>query len=60
MSKYKNLDFNEWMQYGYQQGWISDVFCDTHEGPPLNDEQMQEFDDGGDPCVFCIKVLELE
>jgi hypothetical protein len=49
-------EFMIWFNNGVDRGWISTMFCDTHEGPPLNDEEMKEFEDGGDPCVFCIKV----
>jgi len=54
-----DLDFNSWMKFGYEKGWISDVFCDTHEGPPMDDEEQKEWEDGGDPCSFHVKVLEL-
>ena len=47
------------MKYGYDKGWISDVFCDTHEGGPMTDEEAQEWDEGGDPCSFHVKVWEL-
>jgi hypothetical protein len=48
--------FNFWIKFGYRKGWVSDVFCDTHEGPPLSDEEMQEWEEGGDPCSFHVKV----
>ena len=37
-----DLDFDAWIKYGYDKGWISDVFCNTHDGPPMSDEEMQE------------------
>ena len=55
----QSLSFDEWLKFGYTQGWVSDVFCDTHEGPPLSDEESQEWDAGGDPCSFHVKLLEL-
>lgn len=54
-----DLDFDSWIKYGHDNGWISDVFCDTHEGPPMTDEEMQEWEEGGDPCSFHVKVIEL-
>jgi hypothetical protein len=54
------MDFNEWMRFGYDKGWISDVFCNTHDGGPLTDDEQQEWDDGGDPCMFCVRVNELD
>lgn len=54
-----HLEFEIWLKNGYDRGWISDVFCDTHDGPPMSDEEMQEWDEGGDPCSFHVKVHEL-
>jgi len=54
-----DLNFNDWMKFGYDKGWISDVFCDTHEGAPFTDEEMKEWDEGGDPCSFQVRVWEL-
>jgi hypothetical protein len=53
------LDFDSWIKFGYEKGWISDVFCNTHDGPPMTDEEMQEWDEGGDPCSYHVKVNEL-
>lgn len=54
------LDFNSWLKYGYEKGWASDVFCNTHDGPPINDIEMKEWEDGGDPCSFHIRLWELD
>lgn len=52
-------DFNTWLSHGYDQGWISDVFCNTHDGPPMSDEEAKEWDEGGDPCSFQVRLWEL-
>jgi hypothetical protein len=54
-----DLEFEIWLENGYKRGWISDVFCNTHDSPPMSDEEMQEWDEGGDPCSFQVKVIEL-
>ena len=54
-----DLEFEVWLKNGYDRGWISDVFCNTHDGPPLTEEEMQEWDEGGDPCSFQVKVIAL-
>lgn len=54
------IDFEDWIEYGYDQGWISDVFCDTHDGTPWTDEEYQELEKGLDPCAFCIRVFHLD
>jgi hypothetical protein len=53
------LEFDIWMNNGIDRGWISPVFCNTHEGDPyMTDEEMQEWDDGGDPCMFVFKLKD--
>jgi len=52
------LDIQSWLEYGYKKGWVSDVFCNTHDGGPMSDEEMKEWEDGGDPCAFHVKINE--
>jgi hypothetical protein len=59
-TKYESTDFQEWLEFGHLKGWISDVFCNTHDGGPMTDEENQEWEDGGDPCMFCVRVNELD
>jgi hypothetical protein len=54
-----HLEFEIWLKNGYDRGWVSDVFCYTHDGPPLTDEEMQEWEEGGDPCSFHVKINAL-
>jgi hypothetical protein len=54
-----HVEFEIWLKNGYDRGWVSDVFCDTHEGPPLTEEESQEWDEGGDPCSFHVKINAL-
>lgn len=54
-----DLEFEIWYENGVERGWISEVFCNTHEGPPLTDEEAQEWEEGGDPCSFHVKINEL-
>lgn len=50
------LEFDIWIKNGVSRGWISDVFCNTHDGAPMTEEEMQEWEEGGDPCSFQVKV----
>jgi hypothetical protein len=53
-------DYNEfeiWMDNGIKRGWISPPFCNTHEGDDyMTEEEMQEWEEGGDPCQVVIKL----
>jgi hypothetical protein len=54
----KDLDIGEWLQIGIDKGWVSDTFCFTHDGDSyMTDEEMQEWEDGGDPCCHVVKFL---
>lgn len=62
MSKYETADFEEWLKFGSDKGWISDVFCNTHDGgySAMTEEEIAEWDEGGDPCMFVVRVKELD
>jgi len=46
----------EWLQYGIDKGYCSDAVCATHDGLPDTDEEMQEWEDGGDPCMSAVRI----
>lgn len=51
-------DFLDWMAFGVSQGWITEPFCNTHDGDPyMTEEEEQEWEEGGDPCLSVVKVL---
>jgi hypothetical protein len=48
----------EWMEFGIQKGWITEPFCNTHDGDPyMTEEEEAEWDEGGDPCMPVVKFL---
>lgn len=55
-----NIDeFQIWFNNGVERGWITDMFCATHDGiPSLSEEEAKEWEDGGDPCQFCVRIIE--
>jgi hypothetical protein len=58
MNKANIKDIHDWIEYGTKQGWISEPFCNTHEGDPyMTEEEQQQWEEGGDPCLLVIKVL---
>lgn len=50
------MDIIEWLEYGEKKGFCSKVVCDIHDGTPMTEEEMNEFDEGHDPCIFVIRV----
>jgi hypothetical protein len=50
-------EFEIWLENGIQRGWVSQPFCNTHEGDPyMTEEEEQEWEAGGDPCQVVIKM----
>lgn len=52
----REIDFHEWLSFGKDMGWCSDIVCDTHEGLPMTDEEMESWDFGNDECVPAIRI----
>lgn len=52
-------EFSIWLNNGVERGWISNVQCATHEGiDPISEEEVKEWEEGGDPCQFVVRILE--
>lgn len=55
----KDKEFEIWLDNGIKRGWITEPFCNTHDGDPyMTEEEMQEWEDGGDPCQVVFKIKE--
>jgi hypothetical protein len=54
------LSFVRWVEYGVEQGWISEPWCYVHGEPELTEEEQLEvsFHDG-DLDVICIPSVRL-
>jgi hypothetical protein len=51
-------EFEIWLENGIERGWVTDPFCNTHEGDPyMSEEEAQEWEEGGDPCQVVIKII---
>jgi hypothetical protein len=50
------IDFDDWLQYGYQQGWCGPAVCSTHDGTPMSDSEANEFDEGDEPCIHVLRL----
>ena len=52
------MDMEEWLKYGYDQGFISAPICATHDGIPMSLAEDVEFDAGYDPCVHAVRLYD--
>jgi hypothetical protein len=51
-------EFRNWIEIGISKGWVSDVFCNIHDGGPMTEEELQAWEDGQDPCSTHIRVWD--
>ena len=52
------MTFEEWANYGWQQGWCGPPVCYTHDGLPMADNEHDQLDEGDDPCIHVIRLYE--
>lgn len=52
--------FRYWIKFGMWMGWVSPPYCNTHDGglAYMTEEELDEWDVGGDPCATVIRVLD--
>ena len=52
------LEFDIWINNGIERGWITEPFCNTHDGDPyMSEEEIEEWDQGGDPCCHVVRLM---
>lgn len=54
----ENLTAEEWMMYGWKQGYCSAPHCITHDGVFYAFYEEQEMDEGHDPCIHMVRLYE--
>lgn len=49
-----------WLKLGIKMNWISKPYCMTHDGnyEHMTEEEVEEWDQGGDPCHTAISILK--
>jgi hypothetical protein len=50
------MTFDEWIKYGYDEGFCSPPVCATHDGIPATASEDEEFDEGNDPCIHGVRL----
>jgi len=51
------MTFNEWLTQGIEAGFVGPAVCYTHDGLPLSEAELEEFEEG-DPCVHILRLYE--
>ena len=52
------MDFDEWLKFGFDQGWIGPPVCSTHDGIPMTLLEERDFEDGDDPCIHILRLYQ--
>ena len=54
-----DMDFDEWMKYGMDNGWCGPIVCEVHDGFPMSHEEWMVFDlDGEPPCMNMVRIYD--
>lgn len=51
----KPMSFDDWLAYGFRQGWCGAPICYTHDGLPTTEAEDAEFEEL-DPCVHIVRL----
>jgi len=54
------MDFEQWLNYGVENGYCSEQFCNTHDGYPLHPTEEQAWDRGDDPCMHLVRLGSMD
>lgn len=51
------ISFDEWLEIGRSNKWVSGTVCSTHDTIPVTPDEDAEFQEG-DPCVHVIRLFD--
>jgi len=54
------MNLQEWLEYGQSQGFVTPVYCDTHDGVPLTVAELEMWEEGDDPCHHSVRIIAHE
>lgn len=52
-----DLDFEQWLRQGIENGWAGPAVCATHDGLPTTEAEDAEFEEN-DPCIHIIRLYD--
>ena len=50
-----HVDYEEWVKYGQNRGWIGPLVCATHDGIPSSAAEDSSWEEGLDPCQWIFR-----
>jgi hypothetical protein len=52
----KEMTFDEWLEYGFANGFCSRQYCSTHAGDLMTETEELIFEDGYDCCIHVVRL----
>jgi hypothetical protein len=49
------MTFDEWVEEGISQGWVSPFVCEIHDGVPMSYEEEFAMQNGEEPCIWVMR-----
>jgi hypothetical protein len=49
------IDFDTWMEWGLQRGFVGPPVCATHDGIPMSKAEEQQTEEFDDVCIHVIR-----
>lgn len=51
------MDLQDWIEYGLSNGYCTPVYCDTHDGTPMTEAELELWEQGEDPCHHSVRII---
>ena len=52
------MTIDEWLEYGYKQGFCGPAVCYSHDGLPSTEEEDTQWVEGLDPCMHIVRLYD--
>lgn len=52
------MDQTTWLRYGWEKGWAGPPICYTHDGLPMSNDELEDWDNGEDICISIIRLYD--
>ena len=56
----EEMYFDTWLAYGVDHKWAMYPVCYMHDGVHTTEDEENEMEEGGDPCLHVIRVFSTE
>ena len=54
------MGFDEWIDYGMQQGFVKHIFDWVESGPELSEQELDKLENGDPVELDCVRIYRSE